>query len=128
MELVAEVAVENALFYFDRLFSYRIPAALQGQAFRGVRVLVPFGRGNRKVQGLVFGVKEAEPERPLKPLLAVIDREPVLNEEGFRILSFLVDTTFCSYYDALKCILPAGLNVTPAEEFRMVRSRRKGKL
>lgn len=126
MELVAEVAVENALFYFDRLFSYRIPAALQGQVFRGVRVLVPFGRGNRKVQGLVFGVKEAEPERPLKPLLAVIDREPVLNEEGFRILSFLADTTFCSYYDALKCILPAGLNVTPAEEFRMVREPEEG--
>jgi primosomal protein N' (replication factor Y) len=121
LSLVAEVAVENALFYFDRLFSYRVPQELQGQVRRGLRVLVPFGRGNRKVQGLVFSVKDEEPVRPLKPVLAAIDREPVLNEEGFRLLDYMADMTFCSYYDALKCILPAGLNVTPEEEFRLIR-------
>ena len=122
MDLVAEVAVENALFYFDKRFSYRVPRELGEQVRRGVRVLVPFGRGNRKVSGLVFSVGESRPERPLKPVLAVIDREPVLNEEGFRILEYMADAAFCSYYDALKCILPAGLNVTPEEEFRLIKT------
>ena len=78
MDLVAEVAVENALFYFDKRFSYRVPQELREQVRRGVpRVLVPFGRGNRKVPGLVFSVEESQPERPLKPVVAVIGREAV---------------------------------------------------
>ena len=72
MELVAEVAVESALFYFDRLFSYRIPAEIRQQIRRGVRVLVPFGRGNRKVQGLVFSIKQEDADRQLKSILAVL--------------------------------------------------------
>lgn len=121
MELVAEVAVESALFYFDRLFSYRIPAEIRQQIRRGVRVLVPFGRGNRKVQGLVFSIKQEDADRQLKSILAVVDEEPVLNEEGFRLVEYLADTTFCSRCEALKAMLPTGLGVTSEEEFRLVR-------
>ena len=120
MEQTAQIAVEGTAFHFDRLFDYRVPPELSGRVRRGVRVLVPFGKGNRKIQGLVFRTAEAE-EAGRKPVLAVLDEEPVIGEEGFRIVEFLAETTFCSYYDALKCLLPAGLDHVVREEFRLVR-------
>lgn len=120
MEQTAQIAVEGTAFHFDRLFDYQVPPALVGKIMPGMRVLVPFGRGNRKIQGLVFHVlPSASPGT--KPILAVLDSEPVLDAEGFRIVEFLAETTFCSYYDALKCILPAGLDGVAQEEFRLVR-------
>ncbi len=120
MEQTAQIAVEGTAFHFDRLFDYRIPPEFADKIKPGIRVLVPFGRGNRKIQGLVFYVlPSATPET--KPILAVLDSEPVVDAEGFRIIKFLAETTFCSYYDALKCILPAGLEGIAQEEFRLVR-------
>ena len=73
--------------------------------------------------GLVFDAKETSETLPsVKPILAVVDEEPVIGEENFKMIRFMVDTTFCTYYDAVKCILPAGLNQTAAEEFHYVRS------
>ncbi len=119
---VAEIAVEGTAFHFDRLYSYRIPPELAGAVRRGVRVLVPFGHGNRKVQGLVFSAGEGEESPALKPVLALIDREPVVGEEAFRVIEYMAETTFCSRYDALKCILPAGLNGVAAEEYQLARA------
>ena len=120
MEQTAQIAVEGTAFHFDRLFDYRVPPEFVGKAVPGVRVLVPFGRGNRKIQGLVFRVSPAaQPE--LKPVLGVLDPAPVIDEEGFRIIEFLAETTFCSYYDAMKCLLPAGLDGVLQEEFRLKR-------
>ncbi len=121
MQQTAEIAVEGTAFHFDRLYSYCVPPELSGVVRRGVRVLVPFGRGNRKVQGLVFSAAEREDAGSLKPVLAVVDQEPVIGEEAFRIIEYMAETTFCSRYDALKCILPAGLNGVAAEEYRLVR-------
>ena len=54
--LIAEVAVEGTLYAFDKLFGYEIPEHLRDSVSAGVRVVVPFGRGNRKRVGLVFSV------------------------------------------------------------------------
>lgn len=121
MQQIAEIAVEGTAFHFDRLYRYEIPPEFAGRVQRGMRVLVPFGRGNRKLQGLVFSVFEGEESPRFKPVLAVIDENPVIGEEAFRIIAYMADTTFCSCYDALKCILPAGLNGVVMEEYRLVR-------
>lgn len=119
MELIADIAVESALFHFDQLYSYRVPCEFAGQAVRGVRVLVPYGRANRPVQGMVFHVEEREPPSgvELKSIEAVLDEEPVLDEEGFRLAAYMADTTFCSYYDAIRCMLPVGLSVSARVEY-----------
>lgn len=116
MPLVAKVAVEKTGFTFDKLFSYAIPDALQMAVCRGVRVLVPFGKGNRLSQGMVFSIDE-EKAIGLKPVISVLDEAPVLTEEGFAIVSFMVDTTFCTYYDAVRCLIPSGLSVAAATRF-----------
>lgn len=123
MELIADVAVESALFHFDQLYSYRVPGKFAGRIIRGMRVLVPYGRANRPVQGMVFHLEERQPPDGvrLKSVEAVLDDEPVLDEEGFQLAQYMTDTTFCSYYDAIRCMLPVGLSVSAKVEYLPVR-------
>ena len=116
MPRTALVAVEKTGFTFDRLFSYAVPSALAGSVARGKRVLVPFGRGNRLSQGMVFSVSETD-DGGLKPVVSVLDEEPILDEEGFSIVEYMIDTVFCTYFDAVRCLIPAGLSVSAKERF-----------
>ena len=107
--MYAEVAVENTLYAFDILYSYSVPDALAGKVAAGERVVVPFGRGNRKRIGLVFRLSEACAAEKIKPIEAVIDEKPVLSEELLRLCEWIRDNTFCTYFDAFRTILPPGL-------------------
>ena len=75
----AAVAVSGTAFSFDRLFDYLVPPYLERAAQPGCRVLVPFGKGNRKRIGMILVRHEIPADPKLKPLLAVPDAEPVLN-------------------------------------------------
>lgn len=107
--LYAEVAVENTLYAFDMLYTYAIPESLLGRVAAGVRVVVPFGRGNKKRIGLVFGVTDTVPSAKTKPIDAVIDEKPVLSGELLKLCRWIRDNTFCTYFDAFRTILPPGL-------------------
>lgn len=105
----AKVAVENTAYAFDTLFSYKIPDTAADRLSAGMRVVVPFGRGNRKRVGLVFALEDAEDEKRLKYLDLVIDEEPVISGELLKLCVWLRENTFCTYYDAFRAILPPGL-------------------
>ena len=77
MSLLAQVAVEGAVYHFDKLFTYQVPQSLAEKVRPGVRVMAPFGAGNRERVAMVFAVGEGDPEG-LKPLREVLDREPAL--------------------------------------------------
>ncbi len=108
-EHIALVAVENTSYSFDTLYSYAIPEELCGTIRAGVRVAVPFGRGNRSRMGLVFRVETGDTSG-LKKLLFAAEDEPCLSEELMRLCEWLRDTTFCTYYDAFRAVLPSGLS------------------
>ena len=108
--LAAKVAVEHAAYSFDREFDYLVPARLREEIAAGKRVLVPFGRGNRRRQGIVTALHQIAPDDKLKPLLAVLDSEPVLSEELLDTARFMKERCFCTLYDAVKTMLPAGIN------------------
>lgn len=105
----ALVAVENVHISFDMLFSYEIPDELFGKIKPGMRVVVPFGRGNRKRIGLVFALSDELPEKKCKNVFAVVDDKPVISVELLKLCEWLRDNTFCTYYDAFRAILPPGL-------------------
>lgn len=117
--MIAQIAVENTLYAFDMLFSYEIPAGLESAAVRGVRVVVPFGRGNRKRIGVVFGVSSELPEGKVKPIDFVIDSEPVLSEELMNLCEWIRENTFCTYYDAFRALLPPGLGFSLKSGYRL---------
>ena len=104
--IIAEIALQGATNAFDRLYSYAVPPEFRLSV--GCRVLVPFGRGNIKKQGMVFNVYESETEN-LKTIISVIDAEPVLNMEAIKMCEYLSDNVFCTYYDAVNTMLPAGI-------------------
>ena len=104
--MVAKVALMGATFTFDKLYSYTIPSQLNVQC--GCRVLIPFGRGNTKKQGMVFDITE-EATDGLKSIISLIDTEPVLTHEGIKLCEYMRETVFCTYYDAVNVMLPSGI-------------------
>ncbi len=106
----AKIAVDKTVYSFDKLFTYIVPDALLKSVKPGVRVVVPFGRGNKKTQGIVFELFECEASSGLKCIESVIDSEPVLSPDLISVAKYMVANTFCTYYDAVHTILPNGYN------------------
>ncbi|MDR1064762.1 MAG: primosomal protein N' [Oscillospiraceae bacterium] len=112
---VAAVAVAAAKFSIDKPYSYRVPDSLRAAAVPGARVAVPFGRGNKTSEGVVLAVETREPERGLKPIDAVLDaREdgsaaPLLGAEQLKLALWMSDRFFCTAFEALRAMLPAGV-------------------
>jgi primosomal protein N' (replication factor Y) len=121
--MIAKVYVEKSVYHIDQAFDYIVPPQLIPTLKRGCRVLVPFGKANKKVQGLVKEViPVTEFEGQLKPVATQLDQEPIFNEEMFSIMDFLVKNTFCTYYDAIKTMLPTGVNVDVIETYQLTKT------
>ena len=104
--MIAKIAVSAAVFSMDKPYSYRIPTHLT--LTPGQRVMVPFGRGNKCVEGMVLAVEAGE-NPDLKAVDKVLDPEPVLSETMLRLAAFVRKRCFCTFYDAVRGALPAGL-------------------
>ncbi len=107
---IAKIAVEKAAYSFDREFDYLIPPHLASDCAVGKRVLVPFGRGDRRRQGIVTSVTAGEPNEGLKEIVCVLDSEPVMSESLLSVARFMKEHCFCTLYEAVKAMLPAGIN------------------
>lgn len=107
---MAAIAIENVSYHFDILYGYAVPEELSKKVFVGSKVLVNFGNGNSKRQGIVFGFEKAESKKRYKKVLEVLDEKPLLTEEMIEIAKFLKDRTFCTFFEAAKVQLPAGFN------------------
>lgn len=106
---VARVAVEKAVFHFDREFSYIIPESID-HVDPGCRVVVPFGKGNARRQGIVLSVDRSDDKGELKEISCVLDSKPVLTDEMVKMCGFMKRHFFCTYYEAVKAMLPAGIS------------------
>ena len=105
--MIARVALSGAVFSMDRLYDYRVPESLEAAAAVGKRVSVPFAKGNRRQEGMVFALKETSEYERLKPLDAFLDETPILSESGLKLAAWMKTRFFCTYYDAVKVMLPA---------------------
>ncbi len=108
-ERVAKIAVSAATYWIDKPYDYLIPRELADLVRPGVRVYVPFSQGNRRSEGIVLALSDSSGYDRLKAILSVLDEEPVLSEEQIRLALFMRDRFFCTVYDAVKAMLPAGL-------------------
>ena len=107
--VITKVAVSAAPYSIDKPYDYLVPKELLDMAVPGVRVTVPFGRGNRESEGIILARSTGEKHPGLKPLKAVLDREPVLDQEGIALALWMRQRYFCTLFEAVKTILPAGL-------------------
>ena len=110
--VVAKVAIDKASYSYDKLYTYLVPQEMIEKLEIGTRVTVPFGRGNKKRIALVMQIQKCDfVEEGIKPIFNMIDTSPVVTKEGIAIADFLKHHTFCRYYDAVNCLLPAGMAV-----------------
>ncbi|MDE6539357.1 MAG: hypothetical protein K2K66_04140 [Ruminococcus sp.] len=118
MPFIAEIAVSNTAYSFDMLFSYAVPENFKVKC--GCRVLVPFGKGNTHRTGVIMKTRSGN-IGGLKKIISVIDDKPVLSGEMIELAIYLHDYTFCTYYDAVKVMLPPAMNVRTQEKIRLNR-------
>ena len=103
--MIAKIAVAAANFAIDKPYSYYIPEGMD--LLPGFRVTVPFGRGNRRSEGIVLSVEEGTAEG-LKAVECALDNEPLLPDTMLRLAAFMRERYFCTFYDAARIMLPAG--------------------
>ncbi len=106
---IVKIAVSAAPYSIDKPYSYLVPAAFLESAKVGVRVLVPFGKGNRESEGVILAREMGVKESGLKPIKVVLDQEPVLGEREIALALWMRQRYFCTLFEAIKTILPAGL-------------------
>lgn len=106
----AKVAVDAAVFTFDKEFDYIIPPELEAAAQKGCRVTVPFGNGNKKRLGIIFDVTDYTEGKRLKKIGEVLDEAPLLSDEMLELARWIKERTFCTLYEAAKAMLPSGIN------------------
>ena len=108
------VAVSNATFHFDKLYTYAVMPDQQDAVRLGSMVLVPFGRGSRARMGVVLAYDEEPESSKLKFLFDVAPASACLTPELLRLVHFLKERTFCTYYEAVKAVIPYGAQYKPA--------------
>ena len=118
--MIAKIAVSAANFAIDKPYSYRIPENLMVQP--GQRVQLPFGRANKRTEGIVLAVEPGE-ESGLKPIDCCLDEQPLLTEKQLRLAAFLRERYFCTFYDAIRTMLPAGLWFRTKNTFSLTEDR-----
>ncbi len=106
---VAKVAVSAATYWIDKPYDYLVPEEMEDRVRPGMRVSVPFARGNRRAEGIVLALADRSEYDRLKAILSVLDEEPILSEEQIKLALFMRERFFCTVYEAVKAILPAGL-------------------
>ncbi len=116
--MVAGIVLESTKFAFDKPYDYLIPRDVAVSV--GCRVTVPFGNANRLRQGLVIYIRSAQNSK-LKSVHSVIDNEPVLSDEMLKLCIWLHKTTFCTYFDAVRTVLPVGVNLKSNENYHLGR-------
>lgn len=123
--LIAKIAVSAATYSIDKPYDYLVPIPLLEHSLVGVRVMVPFGRGNRSCEGVILAL-ETGPKLPaLKALESVLDPEPVLDDWSISLALWMRQRYFCTMYEAVKSILPAGLWYQMKETYRLAEGMKR---
>ena len=108
--MIVKIAVNAAPYSIDKPYDYLVPEDLLDTVLPGVRVRVPFGKGNRETEGIVLARNDAGEKRPgLKAVKAVLDETPVLDSDGIALALWMRQRYFCTLFEAVKTILPTGL-------------------
>ena len=118
--MIAKIAVSAANFAIDKPYSYRIPEGMTLQP--GIRVTVPFGRGNRRSEGVVLALEDGD-AAGLKTVERALDAEPILSEHMLHLAAFVRERYFCTFYDAARAMFPAGAWFRTSDSYRLTEDR-----
>ncbi|WP_099203056.1 primosomal protein N' [Miniphocaeibacter massiliensis] len=104
-----EIVLENKTRVTDQLYTYSVNEKLENSVEIGKRVIVPFGKGNKKRLGLVVNIqKEFLGNYKLKNISEIIDDKPIVSKELIDLAFFMRDKYLSDLSSAFQTILPPG--------------------
>ena len=118
--MIAKIAVAAANFAIDKPYSYAFSPDMH--LAPGMRVQVGFGRSNRTTQGIVLAVEQGDTEG-LKSVSACLDETPLLTDTMLRLGGFMRERYFCTYFDAIRAMLPAGFWFQTNQRYSLTEDR-----
>jgi primosomal protein N' (replication factor Y) len=116
---IVRVAVDTAIFHIDKPYDYIIPVGTHLEP--GQRVIVPFGRGNRRVEAMVLAIAEDSGIEGLKAVIRPLDDEPIVDNNAIKLAFWMNDRFYCTVYEAFRAMLPAGLWYNHSETVALVK-------
>lgn len=117
MAVCVKVVIDDIVNKIDKPYDYYVSDELSDALVSGMRVIVPFSKSNIKKKALVLEVFEKEDISDLKPVLSVIDSEPIVNNSQIELIKLLKNRYFITYFKALKTIVPRGIDVNICEKY-----------
>lgn len=118
-ETVCAIAIDAATFAIDKLYDYRIPSSLREDVQIGSRVLVPFGHGNQRTEGIVVQFRDAVAAENLKGIIEALDKTPVLSTTQLRLAAWMREHLYCTFFDCVRVMLPTGLRFKQTETYTL---------
>ncbi|WP_195988883.1 primosomal protein N' [Clostridium sp. D53t1_180928_C8] len=112
MNLYAEIILNSEALEIDRPFTYKIPLELQEKVQIGQIVKVPFGMGNKTLEGFVLAIKredEVDISFRVKKISTIITDDPVIDLDDIALINFLREKYLCKYIDAFRLLIPVGI-------------------
>ncbi len=112
LNLYAEIILNSEALEIDRPFTYKIPLELQEKVQIGQIVKVPFGMGNKTLEGFVLAIKredEVDISFRVKKISTIITDDPVIDLDDIALINFLREKYLCKYIDAFRLLIPVGI-------------------
>lgn len=112
MSKYAQVIIETAHTDIDRVFHYKIPEMLEDLCI-GMRVKVPFGRADKKIEGYVIGFSDSTDieDSKIKYIFDVCDKYPIFTMETIELAKWMKEKYYCTLTECLQCIMPSGVDL-----------------
>lgn len=117
-----KICVSNINFLVDKEFTYKIPSELQDKVVVGSKVIVPFGRGNRKKEGIVTQIFENECTMPLKSVLEVLNDDFCASKNNIELARYISEKYYATLYDCINLMLMPGSNVKFVETVELLKN------
>lgn len=106
--MIAKIIVDNRSKQVDKAFDYLVPPELQDKIGTGSRVLVPFGQGNREVEGFCMGLKDSSDSKRLKSVIRPANDTCAFDEEMLSVIEWMHKKYLAPYLDIIHAIVPSG--------------------
>lgn len=107
----AQIALTNASREVDQTYTYKVPEEKARIAQAGMKVMVPFGAGNRMMEGIIFGFSDTCEYKRIKNIAHFLDEDIHIDENQLKLVSWIRERYLCTYSDALQTIMPAGTSL-----------------
>lgn len=120
----AEIIVDNTSSNTDKVFTYGIPRELNDKIELGMRVLVPFGKGNKLLEGIVLNLVEEInfSEKLLKYVKSLVDESSLISRDMLELSEWMKEEYLCSHIDVLKTMMPPGITNKSLKYMRLIKS------